>query len=60
MGIMHREGFILLFQVLNDRHLDDVLEDIGKIAGVVAVAVGKHGDNLKKCKSVLYTECRPA
>lgn len=57
MGIVHREGLILLFQVLDDRHLDDVLENIGKVAGVVAVAIGKHGDNLKKCKGALYTEC---
>ena len=55
MGIVHREGFLLFLQVLDDRHLDDVLEDIGKIAGVIAVAVGKHGGNLKKCKGTLYT-----
>jgi len=47
MAVDHRKPRLLLFQVLEDRHQRDMLDDIGKIARVIAVTV-VHDFNLSR------------
>jgi len=39
MGIDHAKGLILALEIFNNAGKDDVLDDIGKIPGVIGVTI---------------------
>jgi hypothetical protein len=43
VGVDHAQGFVFLSHVAQSVHEHTVLEDIGKITGVVGVAITEHG-----------------
>jgi hypothetical protein len=43
MGVQYAKGFVLAAQGADKLHQHGVLEDIGEVAGVEAMAVAEHG-----------------